>query len=49
MKGILCFKGKPEQVAKEIEETIKAYTFLCHLKAIEPTLENVLKFRKEGW
>ena len=49
MKEKLVFKGKPEKVVKEIQETSRTYTLLCHLKGIEPTIENILKLKKMGW
>lgn len=49
MKEKIVFKGDPYKVAKEIEETVHAYTFLCHLKGLEPTLENALMLKRQGW
>lgn len=49
MKENLVFKGDPIKVAKEVQETVRTYTLICHLKGLKPTLENALKLKKEGW
>lgn len=46
---VLGFKGKPEEVCKQVEDTVRTYTFLCHLKGIEPTVENVAMLKRAGW